>query len=106
MEELASSILDFQANIIRVAYRQKICPVDTDVTKVQEKLEFIWQCARLNEKAETDVTSLSQEHPTPTSSERWLKLGFGSEHVRAEFARVGMLGLDCLVGAMCTLSQF
>jgi len=104
MEELASSILDFQANIIRVAYRQKISPVDTDVTKVQDALNFIWQCARLDEKAETDVTSLSQG--PPTSSERWLKLGFGSEHVRAEFARVGMLGLDCLVGAMCTHSQF
>lgn len=104
MEELASSILDFQANIIRITYRRKISPVDADIPEVQDTLDFVWQCARLDEKKEVHVASLSQE--LSTSSEKWLKLGFGSEHIRAEFARVGLLGLDCLVSALCSVVDF
>lgn len=104
MEELASSILEFQANIGRLTYRRKMSPVDTDIPQVQDMLGFIWQCARLDEKLETDATSLSQG--INTSTEKWIKVGFGSEHIRAEFARVGMLGLDCLVGCSCLVFPF
>lgn len=92
MEELASSILDFQANMIRMAYRRKITPVDTDIPKVQETLDFIWQCARVEEIAQLDSALVSPD--------KWVKIGLGSEHIRAEFARVGMLGLDCLVSVL------
>lgn len=104
MEELASSILEFQANIGRLTYRRKMSPVDTDIPQVQDMLGFIWQCARLDEKLETDATSLSQG--INTSTEKWIKVGFGSEHIRAEFARVGMLGLDCLVDARVWFFHF
>lgn len=83
--------------MIRVAYRRKMTPVDPDIPKVQDSLDFIWQSARLDEhEGDTSHATIIPDD-LPGSRDKWVKLGLGSEHVRAEFARVGMLGLDCLV---------
>ena len=41
-----------------------------------------------------DVHENDQDHD---DEEKWVKIGFESENLRAEFARTGLLGLDCLV---------
>lgn len=86
IEDLTSSILDFQANMIRVTYRRKIHFVDP----VREPphlsaLEDIWDASKLTE----------EQHPD--GPYKWRKLGFLTEDISREFADVGVLGLDCLV---------
>jgi len=86
IEDLTSSILDFQANMIRVTYRRKTHFVDP----VREPshlsaLECIWDASKLAEDQQPDGTY------------KWRKLGFLTEDTSREFAEVGVLGLDCLV---------
>lgn len=86
IEDLTSSILDFQANMIRVTYRRKTHPVDP----VREPshftaLEYIWNASKLPEEQQ------------PDGPYKWRKLGFLTEDMNREFAEVGVLGLDCLV---------
>lgn len=106
LDELASSILEFQANTVRITYRRKISPVDPDVPKVHDALDFIWQCARIEDNTHVDGDSLivgggngglGVTRGIRMNAEKWVKIGFGTEHIRQEFARVGILGLDCLV---------
>ena len=91
IEDLTSSILDFQANMIRVTYRRKIHSVDP----VREPahltaLEYIWDASKLTEEQQ------------PDGPYKWRKLGFLTEDISREFSEVGVLGLDCLV---CPCSQ-
>jgi engulfment/cell motility protein 1 len=86
IEDLTSSILDFQANIVRLTYRRKTTPVDADLTSNAGALEFIWR-----------ATKLSNGNGNGGGGEKWVQLGFEGENLRGEFARVGLLGLDCLV---------
>lgn len=118
IDEMASSILEFQANIVRTTYRRKISPVDPDIPKVHDALDFIWQCARVEDNSQADGDSLivssnivggsghglGVTRGIRMNSEKWVKLGFGTEHIRQEFARVGMLGLDCLVSSSSSSS--
>jgi engulfment/cell motility protein 1 len=86
IEDLTSSILDFQANMIRVTYRRKTHFVDP----IREPshlaaLEYIWRASKLMGEQQSDVPY------------KWRKLGFLTEDISQEFAEVGVLGLDCLV---------
>jgi len=86
IEDLTSSILDFQANMIRVTYRRKTHFVDpaTEPSHLSA-LAYIWDASKLVEE---------QQHDGPY---KWRKLGFLTEDVNREFADVGVFGLDCLV---------
>ncbi|KAJ3823203.1 ELMO/CED-12 family-domain-containing protein [Lentinula raphanica] len=86
MEDLTSSILDFQANMLRVIYRKKSTPVNMETHPAHEAdLTFIWNHSKL----ETEV----DEHGEQL---KWRKLGFDSEDIETEFNDVGVLGLECL----------
>jgi len=86
IEDLTSSILDFQANMIRVTYRRKTQFVDPvrDPSHLSA-LEYIWDASKLTEEQQAD------------GPYKWRKLGFMTEDITQEFAEVGVLGLDCLV---------
>lgn len=87
IEDLTSSILDFQANIIRVTYTKKTTLVEPDVEPAHAKaLEEIWAASKLDIEDGEDGQEI-----------RWRKLGFETENLVDEFADVGVLGLDCLV---------
>ena len=88
IEDLTSSILDFQANEVRIILRRKHEPVDPlENVEHFDTLRYVWQSSKLEE----DVDSLSGER------RKWVKIGFASEDVTQEFESVGVLGLDCLV---------
>lgn len=87
IEDLTSSILDFQANIVRVTYTKKTTLVEPHVESAHARaLEEIWAASKL----EVEETADGQEI-------KWRKIGFQSENLMDEFEDVGVLGLDCLV---------
>ena len=90
IEDLTSSILDFQANEARIILRRKYQPVDPIVhIEHFNALRYIW------------TTSKSEEEEDPVSGgsslRKWREIGFETEDVSHEFEAVGVLGLDCLV---------
>lgn len=86
IEDLTSSILDFQANMIRVTYRRKTHFVDPAREPSHlAALDYIWDASKLTEDQQTDEPY------------KWRKLGFLTEDMSREFSDVGVLGLDCLV---------
>lgn len=94
IEDVTSSILDFQANIVRVTFRHKTTIVDPEQDFTHDAtLRFIWSSSKLPELFEQGEVY------------RWRRLGFESEDIRKEFAQVGVLGLDCLVSGMCNPSK-
>ena len=115
MEDLTSSILEFQANLMSLAYRRKTSPVDLASLSVQKALDTIWLAARgplveaRRHKRNAQSNSTVRSGPWSDTGEgssndrygrigdKWVSLGFESENLRSEFARVGLLGLDCLV---------
>jgi len=96
-DHLTSSILDFQGNLIRVAYRRKTTPVDPLGNPAHTAaLTFIWEISRLQE--EVAVVHMPNGSGRGTRHVfKWRRIGFGTEDLRAEFDRVGVLGLECLV---------
>lgn len=85
-EDLTSSILDFQANNVRVTFRRKTTSVDPEQDQNQETtLRFIWASSKLPEVIEEGETF------------KWRRLGFETEDLRKEFSGTGALGLDCFV---------
>lgn len=90
LEDLISSILDFQANIVRVTHRKKTTPVDPENELAHAQiLQEIWEASKL-EVEEVD------EDGEPI---QWRRLGFESEDLQFEFQDSGLLGLECLVSA-------
>lgn len=88
IEDLKSSILDFQANEARFVLRKKHEPVDPlENPDHYELLRFIWQSSKLESSADETNSELV----------KWRKLGFESEDVNHEFMNVGVLGLESLV---------
>lgn len=85
IEDLTSCILDFQANMMRVTYRQKMTLVEPDFDEVHNAaLKYIWSNSKINEESYgPDIL-------------KWRKLGFDSEDITQEFREVGLLGLQCL----------
>ena len=87
VEDLTSSILDFQANLARCVLRKKMTPVEPyDVPEHHTIMKHIWQASRVDETSDGVGDVL-----------HWRKLGFDSEDVTHEFENVGVLGLECLV---------
>jgi engulfment and cell motility protein 1 len=97
MEDLTSSILDFQANVVRMIYKRKTAPVDMDLPEVQSALDVIWTSAKIEDYLEFRRSIGGRDSIARSSPEKWVHLGFRTENLRGEFARVGLLGLDCLV---------
>jgi hypothetical protein len=109
IEDLTSSILDFQANMVRVVYRRKTTPVDPENDEVQGVLNIRSGARPKWTKRPSRRTAVPRVDPlmsprlnghakVPSELEgRWWKLGFGSDDLRAEFKTGGMLALDCLV---------
>lgn len=88
IEDLKSSILDFQANEARFVLRKKHEPVDPlENPDHYELLRFIWQSSKLESSADEENSELV----------KWRKLGFETEDVNHEFMNVGVLGLESLV---------
>lgn len=86
IDELRSSILDFQANEVRFILRRKLEPVDAlNSMDNYNALRHIWEASKLEEERRGEEIY------------KWRKLGFDSEDIGQEFAHVGVLGLDCLV---------
>ena len=91
IEDLTSSILDFQANEVRFILRKKTEPVEPyDNTVHYKTLQYIWQSSKVEEEKDTD------ERSGPDATVKWRKLGFRSEDLTHEFHNVGVLGLECL----------
>ncbi|THV05549.1 hypothetical protein K435DRAFT_646919 [Dendrothele bispora CBS 962.96] len=85
MEDLNSCILDFQANMLRVTHRKKTTLVDSqNDLKHAAILNQIWAESKLEEERLESGEIL-----------KWRKLGFETEVIDAEFAEVGILGLEC-----------
>ena len=108
IEDLTSSILDFQANMVRVVYRLKTTSVDPEDTEVQAMLNTIWRASKVDEtppevygspRADPLMSPRLNGHPKSPSEMvgQWWKLGLGSDDLRAEFKTGGILALDCLV---------
>lgn len=115
-EELTSSTLEFQANLMSFAYRRKNTPIDLSSTSVTNTLDIIWAAAKLPQpEPRTPTRNTPRSSPKVRTGwqdfgsgdgilyeepdadhQTWVKLGFDSENLRTEFARVGLLGLDCL----------
>ncbi|KAI5123515.1 hypothetical protein M0805_006675 [Coniferiporia weirii] len=88
IDDLTSSILDFQANEVRFILRRKHEPVDPlENLEHFNTLRYVWQMSKLEEERDPDNES---------GLRRWRKLGFDTEDISQEFANVGVLGLDCL----------
>ena len=103
IEDLTSSILDFQANIVSVTYRKKTTLVDHAVH--HDTLKYIWQSSKAEEEEEWFSDDESVDAVADVQGEfrrkrmiKWRKLGFETEDMTYEFDEVGVLGLDCLVG--------
>jgi hypothetical protein len=117
IEDLTSSILDFQANMVRVVYRRKTTPVDAESGEVQAVLNTIWRASKVDE---TPPEAYGSPRLDPLMSPRlnghrmaisemegrWWKIGLGSDDLRAEFKAGGMLALDCLVCRPSCLSPW
>ncbi|TFY79819.1 hypothetical protein EWM64_g4192 [Hericium alpestre] len=85
VEDLTSCVLDFQANIARMAYRKKTTLVEPDVQSHSGALDYIWTNSKLSSQPDGEGGVL-----------KWRQLGFDSENLSQEFGEVGVLGLDCL----------
>ncbi|KIO34104.1 hypothetical protein M407DRAFT_223702 [Tulasnella calospora MUT 4182] len=107
-EELTSSTLEFQANLMSFAYRRKNTPLDLSSIYVRNALDTIWAAAKLPQpEPRTPTRHTPRSSPKihtgfqdvgngdgilyeePGSDQQfWVKLGFDSENLRAEFARI------------------
>lgn len=119
-EELSTSILEYQNNVIRVAHhrlRTQVTPTDK---RHVSALSYIWLQARITDAPAPSSTSRTPPlSPTPSQTNgrseessrevdrsssaagpgsrlKWRRLGFATESVAKEFGRTGWLGLECL----------
>ncbi|TDL23950.1 hypothetical protein BD410DRAFT_129883 [Rickenella mellea] len=95
IEDLSSSILDFQANMVRVMFRKKTTPVDLENATHNAALRYIWATSKLDEILDEEGEVM-----------QWRLLGFESEDLAQEFSDVGVLGLDCLRNFVSTDTDF
>jgi hypothetical protein len=87
-DELSSSILEYQMNVIRVAHHRMHTAVTSADKRHIAALSYIWLQARISE------TTLETEDGGVTKC-KWRRLGFENENVAKDFARTGWLGLEC-----------
>lgn len=86
--DLSSSILDFQAHLMRITYLRKTTPVDVEQPAIRAVLTYVWMAARLGNVGRPDKLAFE--------GEQWMMLGCQTGNMRSDFAHVGILGLDCL----------
>ncbi|KAJ1306927.1 hypothetical protein OPQ81_007910 [Rhizoctonia solani] len=86
--DLSSSILDFQAHLMRITYLRKTTSVDVEQPAIQAVLTYVWMAARLGNTGRSDKLAFE--------GEQWSLLGCPTGNMRSDFAQVGILGIDCL----------
>ncbi|TKY88819.1 hypothetical protein EX895_002060 [Sporisorium graminicola] len=103
-DELASSILEYQSNVIRAAHRRMRSVVTPTDKRHVHALSYIWLQAKIsdvvvpNQAAPHTGSSNNDSRLSVGSSTRykWRRIGFASESAAKEFGRTGWLGLSCL----------
>lgn len=87
-DDLASTILEYQMNVIRIAHQRLRTSVSSTDRRHVGALSYIWTQARVPEENVEDENGI-------TSKFKWRRIGFESENVAKDFVRTGWLGLQC-----------
>lgn len=103
-DELASSILEYQSNVVRAAHRRMRTVVTPTDKRHVHALSYIWLQARIsdvviaNAAPAQDGTSKGEARHSAgaTTRYKWRRIGFASESAAKQFGRTGWLGLSCL----------
>ena len=114
-EELTPGILDFQANVVRIANHRMRTNVTPQNKRHVSALSYIWLQARITEVAADPTPAASRNSvsgstdpervTSPVASRfsssyalnsrfKWRRLGFNSEAVAKEFGKMGWLALE------------
>ncbi|CDW96845.1 hypothetical protein, partial [Sporisorium scitamineum] len=103
-DELASSILEYQSNVIRAAHRRMRTVVTPTDKRHVHALSYIWLQAKISDVVVPNPAA-AQTNPShddsrlsvgATTRYKWRRIGFASESAAKEFGRTGWLGLSCL----------
>lgn len=110
-EELSTSILEYQSNVVRVLHRRLRTAVTPTDKRHVTALTYLWRQASITEEvvppAEDPVAVASATTPTSAATlkrsssagtatkYKWRRLGFTNENVAKDFAATGWLGLEC-----------
>lgn len=92
-EELTSSILEYQINVIRVAHHRLRTSVTPTDKRHVSALSYLWLQARIPET--TTAEGSTQSFGGTAQKFKWRRLGFEHENVAKDFVRTGWLGLEC-----------
>ncbi|GAC94933.1 hypothetical protein PHSY_002506 [Pseudozyma hubeiensis SY62] len=103
-DELNSSILEYQSNVVRAAHRRMRTVVTPTDKRHVHALSYIWLQARISDvvvanPAAHQNEAFSGEHRQSigaTTRYKWRRIGFASESAAKQFGRTGWLGLSCL----------
>ncbi|SPO30783.1 related to Engulfment and cell motility gene 1 protein [Ustilago trichophora] len=100
-DELASSILEYQSNVIRAAHRRMRTVVTPTDKRHVHALSYIWLQAKISDVVvpNTQISinpDDSRSSLGATTRYKWRRIGFASESAAKEFGRTGWLGLSCL----------
>ncbi|KAJ9474881.1 ELMO domain-containing protein [Pseudozyma hubeiensis] len=103
-DELNSSILEYQSNVVRAAHhRMRTVVTPTDKRHVHA-LSYIWLQARISDVVVANPAAHQNEAFSgeqrqsigATTRYKWRRIGFASESAAKQFGRTGWLGLSCL----------
>lgn len=98
-DDLASSILEYQSNIIRAAHRRMRTTVTPTNKRHVHALSYIWLQAKISDVVVPTNPNTNNEPRSSTGATtryKWRRIGFASESAAKEFGRTGWLGLSCL----------
>ena len=103
-DELASSILEYQSNVISAAHRRMRTVVTPTDKRHVHALSYIWLQARISDEvvpnqAATQNSAFNGEQRQSIGANaryKWRRIGFASESAAKQFGRTGWLGLSCL----------
>ncbi|CEH11865.1 Regulator of Rac1, required for phagocytosis and cell migration [Ceraceosorus bombacis] len=100
-EELSSSILEYQNNVIRVLHKRLNTAVSPTKQRHASALSHMWLQAQVTETVSSDDTDPDGNRSLPAvpgsagNRFKWRRLGFETENISKEFTRTGWLGLEC-----------
>ena len=100
-DDLASSILEYQSNVIRAAHRRMRTVVTPTDKRHVHALSYIWLQAKISDVVvpnpqNGNATDEPRSSVGATTRYKWRRIGFSSESAAKEFGRTGWLGLSCL----------